>query len=691
MFGLSISAGSRIRRSRAFLRAVSFLATACLAVALNTAPASATVSDGSIVSNGGINRTDASGYALTYDDADAGLVAQTERNHPALAATPLSTVLTLAWTPTQALCHQPQDAIGAEGFCWASGDDETGTDWYPQGITTTSGYDAAGTVDGHTLVLVSWHYTDNSQVRVSIADVTNPSSVKYLDALLVLPDPVNGFTAMPGHGDSVTLYGDELYVSNYVAASTSGAAPVGDAGLNVFDLDDFWKVDTSSAVVGLGTDGKYHADGYPYVLPRTGYYTWPADGCSDDSTSQPCFTGASLDTTGATPALVTDAGGGSAPTFGGDDGVIVRWPLDPSTGLLQTGPDGDAHATDAYIDPVPGVQGVSMLQGQFMLSAPCPEFPSGPYCLYHSWLGEPVRLWARVLINGEGISYAPQTGRLWYLNEYYQDRAVLDMPWPVLAPPLTDLTGIGDATGDGVPDLVAIRPDVTLPSGADPGELDLYPGTAGGLGTRRAIGSDWNTIRLLAAAGDLTGDGIPDMYAVDTNGDLKLYPGVAGGGFGPARQVTTGWSIVTAMTGVGDMTGDGLPDMVAIWNDGTLHFYPGVTNGSGSSKQIGTRWNVMRLIAGVGDLTGDGIPDLLAVDTSGVLWLYPGLSGGGLGTRIELSTGWGIVTSMTGVGDLTGDGIPDLVAEWNDGSVHLYPGIHNGLGASTLLDAGWGT
>ncbi|WFN91038.1 N-acetylmuramoyl-L-alanine amidase [Arcanobacterium wilhelmae] len=45
----------------------------------------------------------------------------------------------------------------------------------------------------------------------------------------------------------------------------------------------------------------------------------------------------------------------------------------------------------------------------------------------------------------------------------------------------------------------------------------------GNLTTRTTFGPGWNTTVLTAITGDITGDGIPDMWAVRNNGDLYLY------------------------------------------------------------------------------------------------------------------------------------------------------------------------
>ncbi|MFF4321401.1 FG-GAP-like repeat-containing protein [Streptomyces sp. NPDC001568] len=48
------------------------------------------------------------------------------------------------------------------------------------------------------------------------------------------------------------------------------------------------------------------------------------------------------------------------------------------------------------------------------------------------------------------------------------------------------------------------------------------------------MGAGWDTFTHLIGPGDLTGDGKPDLLAVEDEGDgaLWLYPGTGTGGFG---------------------------------------------------------------------------------------------------------------------------------------------------------------
>ncbi|MFD7320377.1 FG-GAP repeat domain-containing protein [Streptomyces sp. NPDC059875] len=605
----------------------------------------------------------------------------------------LSSVLGDLNVTARPLCHQT-NAAGAEGFCWndAYGDDSK-LFYTPQGITGSGeSRDNERLVGGRRILVTSWHSDEDHSsgadqlMRVTFADVTVPTNVTYRHVLLVTPT-ASGFAALPGHADSVTWYQNYLYVSNA-------------GGLAVFDLTKFWVTDESGGGVGA-SNGKYHAAWHKYALPQIDRYHYipptPKNFCGHFNGYPPCFAGASLDDSGPVPVLVTTEVNGvkksQQQTFA-DSQVVVRWPLDRTTGLPSLNEKHELRPEAAFTSTVSGAQGIAMNRGRFVVSAPCPEFVEGgeniPSCLYHAWPGEPVRLWTRTGINNQNVSYWPATDDLWTVNEYPTGRVVFHIPWPRPDVPLRSLTGTwGDLSGDQLPDLLGIRPHASPLGGTGNGDLVLYPGAPDGVGTRTSIGTGWNSIRLMAGVGDLNADGRPDVLAVeDVTGDLWLYPG-APGGLGARVKLSTGWNVVQTMTGVGDLNADGLPDLMAIWTDGTARLYPGRSGGLGASTPIGTGWNSMRLVTGVGDLNADGRPDVLAVENvTGDLWLYPGATGG-LGARVKLSTGWNVVQTMAGVGDLTADGLPDLVAIWTDGTARLYPGRPGGLGAGTPVDLGW--
>ncbi|WP_344179638.1 FG-GAP-like repeat-containing protein [Kribbella lupini] len=253
-----------------------------------------------------------------------------------------------------------------------------------------------------------------------------------------------------------------------------------------------------------------------------------------------------------------------------------------------------------------------------------------------------------------------------------------------------DLTNAGDLTGDGLPDMIAVH----RPTGA------LYRYTNNGQGSFEGganavkIGTGWNGMTELTGVGDLTGDGNADVAAVEkSTGKLWLYRGPSLSGTTRLLIGNSGWTGMRDLIGIGNITGDSRPDLVTIEKStGKLWVYPGKLNGLAARKQLGTSWQKMTKLAAIGDLSRDGKPDFAAVDiATGKLWLYKGLGFAGGTSRVEIGTGgWNGMRSLTGFGDLTGDGVPDLITVANTGGdMYVYPGKPNALGTRIKQGSGW--
>ncbi|MEV7420697.1 VCBS repeat-containing protein [Streptomyces sp. NPDC089919] len=633
---------------------------------------------------------DPSGYRLWYDDSLRADTAAMEGAHPGLAPVPLGAVLDSAdrlGRPPQcpAAGYLAKDGVfnsGAEGFCWDAEDTATGT-FTPQGVTTdATAYAPAG---NRRIVAATWYKSGNSRIRLSLADTTDPAHVRYLHALLVVPGAGN-FTALQGHGDDLVWYRNRLFVG------------FGE-GFRVFDLNHIWKVDAAGSGMGRTAAGAFAAEGFGYVLPAVGTYSYrsPA-GCGTTLATpspNPCNAGASLDLSGNVPAIVTTEVTSRADQgFVGVGGKIVRWPLDPATGLLRTTaePGGPAvRASAAYASPIVGAQGVASHGGTYLISAPCPEYveyvPGGPAvspvnsCVYRALPGQPVQLWKRASVHLQNLAYDPQRDALWLANENPGNRVVYQVPWPRFAGPLASLTAAGDLTGDGRADLLSV--DAA-------GKLWRHTGDgAGGYTTAVGLGGGWGGYLRLAGGRDLTGDGRADLLAVDADGRLWRYPGAGDGGYGARVAGSTGWGAYPVLLSPGDLTGDGKADLLAVDAGGQLWRFPGDGSGGFAPRvAMGGGWDAYSQLVATGDLTGDGRPDLLAVDADGQLWRYPGLGTGGFGPRVAMGGGWDAFDLMAGAGDLDADGKPDLLVRERagDGRLWSYPGTGaGGFGARSAF------
>jgi hypothetical protein len=283
-----------------------------------------------------------------------------------------------------------------------------------------------------------------------------------------------------------------------------------------------------------------------------------------------------------------------------------------------------------------------------------------------------------------GLFYGRVLLSQWTDGVYDYDAACSTFTSAPALPPAPQM--FGDLDADWAGDLLARKRGT--------GQLWRYPGnSAAGWQPRHSLGTSWQGMDLLETVGDLTGDGSPDVVARErATGDLWLYAGDGRGGFGTRTLLGTGWQAMDAIVGAGDVTGDGIPDLVA--RDvaaGRLWLYPGTGRGRlGARTQVGVGWHLMDLIVGTGDLTGDGIADMVAREkASGRLWLYAGTGAGGWAKRRLIGTGWQTMDTITAVGDLTRDGIPDLVARDGTGTLWVYPGDGTG-GWRARIRAGTG-
>ncbi|MET9951981.1 VCBS repeat-containing protein [Streptomyces sp. NPDC006339] len=654
----------RARTPRAALASLGALlcAVAGLVTASPAAAAIPYVPDGSIATPNAITRIATTGLGLKdLSRTDAARVETYPATHPGVTRTTLTGVLAdPANTPARPLCHDTH-IDGARGLCWSTADDTTGQ-WYPQGV-------AHGTVDGRKAVLTSWYGPDGTE-RISVADVTDPAAVRYRHVQLVaLTADGGGYTAIRGgHAHGVVWAGSRLYVASLGSS------------LDVFDTTRIWRTDSGA-----------------YVLPRIGtyVYTGAGTGCGTYASlpQRPCLSALSLDLSGTEPALVTAEmdSGHVGDAFDRSGSPVVRWPVDAATGVLKA-TDGVVQARAAFRSPIGGTQGVTMHDGRFVLSAPCPEYVQGgtehlPSCLYHGAPDEPVWLMTRTGIYNENLSYRADTGELWMVNERPGDRMVYRTTWPT-PPPLAGLTHLtaADFTGEGRADLVGVE--------AATGALWLYPGNGDGtLGARRPIGSGWNAMTRLAA-GDVSGDGHADLVAVEkATGTLQLYPGDGAGRLGERTRIGTNWGGMRDLTAI-DLDRNGRLDLLAITPEGALTAYPGNGDGTlGAPRPIGTGWDTMNELAGPGDLTGDGKADLVAVDRQGVLWAYPGDGTGGFGDRTWMGGNWQTMRQVAGA-DFDADGTGDVVAvqapATAGGPLYLYPGTGAGtLGPRVQIGSNW--
>jgi GH25 family lysozyme M1 (1,4-beta-N-acetylmuramidase) len=262
---------------------------------------------------------------------------------------------------------------------------------------------------------------------------------------------------------------------------------------------------------------------------------------------------------------------------------------------------------------------------------------------------------------------------------------------------------VGDLNGDGKPDLVALRTDGKVSYYANVHTTAASAWFAPG---RVLSVSGVSASATLAAAGERSGDGIPDLVSRSTDGVLTFIAGsrLADAGIASSVATTGGWNVNSAEFAYGDYNGDGNPDALATRPDGTLWLYAGLgtraSNGAvyAPARQIGDGWNVFSRLIAPGDFNGDGKPDLLGMRPDGTLWLYAGRGSGtsaGLVGGVKIGSGWNVYDSIIGVGDFNGDGKADLLARRPDGTLWFFAGTgisnasNEGYRAAVQLGGGW--
>lgn len=244
----------------------------------------------------------------------------------------------------------------------------------------------------------------------------------------------------------------------------------------------------------------------------------------------------------------------------------------------------------------------------------------------------------------------------------------------------------GDWTGDGKNDLLAVQ--------AATGDLYLYRGDGkGNIAAGQRIGHGWKGLRSVTAAGDMTGDGKPDLVAiVASTNEMRIYPGNGGGGFKGVLSLGLRFDAYDAVVGVGDVTGDSARDVfVRNTTTGQMMTLAGNKAGGTASKTMwGSGWGKKGALVSGPNWNGNGRPVLITFDrASGVLSAYEGATsvrftpGKSLGFSADSSAG--IV-----VGDVTGSGVPSIVTRGAAGSVYLHAAKADGTFAPPKqIGSGW--
>jgi uncharacterized protein with LGFP repeats len=206
----------------------------------------------------------------------------------------------------------------------------------------------------------------------------------------------------------------------------------------------------------------------------------------------------------------------------------------------------------------------------------------------------------------------------------------------VLAGNVTDLYKAGDWDRDGYNDVISRRSD---------GLLYLHRGRGSGkFHAPQLMAKRLRTAKLIAAPGDVTGDGYPDLMGQPKGKGMQIFAGKGGRTLGVKKNsVRKGYAAYGAVKGrqnlvAGLYDADGAPDSI-VRKGKTIKLYRG--NGPGGwfgattleSSSRGFDW-----LMGMGRVDSNRTPDFVGRSkATGTLYLLPGTASG-WGRAIALGT-----------------------------------------------------
>ncbi|MET4592384.1 uncharacterized protein YkwD [Arthrobacter sp. 754] len=272
----------------------------------------------------------------------------------------------------------------------------------------------------------------------------------------------------------------------------------------------------------------------------------------------------------------------------------------------------------------------------------------------------------RFNVMGAGISYTNSLYQIWGVVNFFGyttlPAGTVNSPggaltggnaFPAASPTLCDPTvrhmpptqDLSKAAITSAADLVSVD---------SAGQLLDRPSTgARTYGAARVIGSGFATAKQVFAT-DWDRDGAYDLLTQWNNGNLTLHRGIAAGAFNaPITLGSGGWDTLSLAVG-GWCANNRLPQLLALDTYGNLYLYPNRGLGDLSARAT-VATDVFANRISMVDYDADGFQDLLGIKTDGTVQLYRGWGTTALRaeTRATVATGWGDVTGIRPLRDVT--------------------------------------
>ncbi|MGH8575567.1 MAG: FG-GAP-like repeat-containing protein [Gammaproteobacteria bacterium] len=246
------------------------------------------------------------------------------------------------------------------------------------------------------------------------------------------------------------------------------------------------------------------------------------------------------------------------------------------------------------------------------------------------------------------------------------------------------VAGAGDVNGDGLPDLLVGAPEQNVGGSFNRGQAFVFSGADGRvlltLDLLESFRRNSGFGSAVAAAGDVNGDGAPDLLVGQTfevDGGVLVFSGADGSVLRTLDRPpgVEGVSFGEAVAGIGDVNGDGVPDLAVgapftgvggAFRQGRAFVFSGADASLLRTLDLPIPDSFAELgnaLSAAGDVNGDGVPDLLV----GAPGQDRALVFGGADASVLLTLdtpspdpgGFGEV--VAGIGDVDRDGAPDFL------------------------------